>query len=876
MTGSPASPRLARARYSTLAALLGWLTLAPLLAASSFKISVEHDAAYRVSFEDLTAAGLAAASLESASLGLTCAGEGVPIWVADGGDGTLGPGDWFEFVGEHLRGEVSYFDEHSRYNVYVLASGAASPARMLEATTDAIATPSAEYRRRQHLEEDLLLLRLPASGSEDDELWYGAKLVFNAKKPYTRGIDLSDLAECPGCDSPHLTIALRGWSKPRVKPDPEMADHRVEVAWNGNHVATAEWNGTRPYRLDIPDLQAADLVRGQNVLELSVPRRRPEGASETLIDVSMLNWIEISYPRDNWVGEQAHLTLVAPAPAGRLRSKPGRELVAYGSGGSRSVAVATATPGESVFTLPPGESSWVVAASQALQAPAAVVFDQPSYLRDPQQQVDYIMITHRTLLAAIEPLADLHRSRGLEVEVVDLQDVYDEFHHGIAHPVAIRSFLQYAHETWQSPAPRFVLLVGDASWDARNARAEDSSYADWTYRPGEKARFSKNTSSPYAEDAELNRRGLVPTWDYATYEGHSASDNFFVAFAEDDSQPAMAIGRLPVVEPKEVAQIVAKALHYATAPEVGPWRRNALLITNESTRFQRQSDGLANQLAAAGFGSQKIYPASSETSNERHTERLIEAFDEGQLLVHFLGHGGRYIWRTGPPDIEKNHDLFTLEHLEQLTPGGRLPIVLSLTCYSAPFDHPNADSIGEKLLRLEGRGAIAVFAASWRNSPRPQWGQVLIEEMTRAGTTIGEAVMRAKQRIKSSMFVETYNLLGDPALPVALPTGKVALELSGLPDGPLHIQGEIGVADFDGEVLVEAVDDQGNVLTRSTFSVPTPDFALDLELGDELDRAQAILAYAWDTKRNVDAAGAFELDRAAESSDPESSTGTRP
>ncbi|MCB1579078.1 MAG: hypothetical protein KDI81_17550, partial [Xanthomonadales bacterium] len=61
----------------------------------------------------------------------------------------------------------------------------------------------------------------------------------------------------------------------------------------------------------------------------------------------------------------------------------------------------------------------------------------------------------------------------------------------------------------------------------------------------------------------------------------------------------------------------------------------------------------------------------------------------------------------------KNHDLFTLDDVSELKNGGRLPMVLSMTCYSAPFDNPTEDSIGERFLREAGKGAVAVFAASW-------------------------------------------------------------------------------------------------------------------------------------------------------------------
>jgi len=737
--------------------------------APSFKIYVEEDAAYQVGFEELAAAGLETDSLASASLGLTCAGKDVPIHVADGGDGIFGPGDRVEFVGQHLPGEGSYFNEHSRYNVYQLATAAVGAARMM--TTAGINARAVEgpatYRSEQHLEEDLLRLRLPAADGEAEELWYWAKMAFNAKEPTTRTVDLRDLARHLGQRTATLRVHLRGWSKPRAKPDPEMADHQVEAVWNGESVATAAWNGTQPYLLEIPGLGREQLLRGENLLQLSIPRRRSKADADALIDVVMLNWIEISYPRDEWIDGAAHLIL--ETPVGRLRSSPGRQLVVLGAGGSRSVAEPGEEPGEALFPVPEGERSFVVVGADAWKTPVAVTYDRPSHLRNGEQQADYIMIAHRTLLEAILPLAELHRSRGLAVEVVDLQDVYDEFNHGIAHPRAIRSFLRFASHSRQPPAPRFVLLVGDASWDARNARAKDWNYADWTYRPWERERFVKNTSYPYAEDAEFNRRGLVPTWSHSTREGTSASDNFFATLSGDDFRPDIAIGRLPVVTAEEVTGIVEKIVRYITAPEGGPWRRNVLLITNESTAFQRQSEKLAHRFEADGFVVDKVYPASREATNEHHSKRLVEAFDAGQLLVHFLGHGGRYIWRTGPPDLKKNHDLFTLEHLDQLAPSGRLPVVLSLTCYSAPFDHPNADSIGEKLLRLDGRGAIAVLAASWRNRPSPRWGQVLVDELTQPGTTVGEAVMRAKHRVESRLLVETYNLLGDPALPIALP-----------------------------------------------------------------------------------------------------------
>ncbi len=167
---------------------------------------------------------------------------------------------------------------------------------------------------------------------------------------------------------------------------------------------------------------------------------------------------------------------------------------------------------------------------------------------------------------------------------------------------------------------------------------------------------------------------------------------------------------------------------------------------------------------------------------------LRGAFDEGALLVHFFGHGGRYIWRTAAPDLASQRDLFDLSDVEALAPTSRLPLVLSMTCYSAPFDHPTADSIGEKLLREPAKGAVAVFAASWRNGPREEWSRHLLEELLQPGT-VGEALMRVKRKSNHLDLIRQYNLLGDPAMRLALPQFAAAPAAAAgptdLPDEPV-------------------------------------------------------------------------------------------
>ncbi|MEM7355709.1 MAG: C25 family cysteine peptidase [Acidobacteriota bacterium] len=830
---------------------------------------------YRVTFDELDPTGQLAEPVASDGLCLFQRGESVPIWVVDGGDGIFGPGDWFEFVGEQLAGEQRHYHEYSRWNVYQLKldrsfSHRINPRAPLNPQeVSSAGGESVSLRAKQHLEIDRLLVRI--GGFEFDpasppELWYWAKLSHIDSEASKITLDLSDLDPAA---STHVNLRLRffGLSHSDQVNPAENPDHRVDVALDGKPLASAEWSGRKGHLLTLPAIEASAWVAGRNELSVRVPRRQG-GRSGTIVDVVMLDWIEIDYPRTELVEKpQARLRLADAAPGDRvrLRAPHARRLVAYGDRGSRFATPGTggeAAAGELQFEAIEGETAYHVVVDGSFRSPAGIERDQPSQLAAQGQFADYLMIAHRSLLHAVAPLAELHRRRGLRVALIDVQDIYDEFNHGIVHPRAIRDFLRHAYRRWLKPAPRFVLLVGDASWDTKNATVDDANYANWTtfqlLQGGD--RFGVKDSEAYTDDAASNRRNLIPTWSFPALQGHSASDNWFVALNEDDPWPVMAIGRLPVTEPEEVRAIVDKTLRYVEQPQVGPWRRSSLWITNETRGFQQISDQLAVRAAERGLGLLKVYPLADEASNAAHQARLRQAFDDGQYLVHFFGHGGRFIWRTGPPDLEQNHDLFTLDDLEQLAPNDRLAIVLSMTCFSAPFDHPNADSIGEKFLRLPGRGAVGVLGASWRTKPSDEFSRVLVDELTQPGT-LGEAVLRAKQRIRDPSQVEPYNLLGDPALPLAVPRLQLKLTPNSKQRSGFEVEIEVGAPDFRGQAQIDWLSATGDTLDSQATPVHQPRFTMRFAGRPEaLDEVRAVRVYVWDPVTRLDGLGRLEIE----------------
>ena len=68
----------------------------------------------------------------------------------------------------------------------------------------------------------------------------------------------------------------------------------------------------------------------------------------------------------------------------------------------------------------------------------------------------------------VTSLVALRQGQGLRTAVVDIEDIFDEFGYGLVTPQAVKDFLTHAYGSWQSPAPQYVLLVGDTSYDYKD------------------------------------------------------------------------------------------------------------------------------------------------------------------------------------------------------------------------------------------------------------------------------------------------------------------------------------------------------------------------------------------------------------------------
>ncbi len=507
---------------------------------------------------------------------------------------------------------------------------------------------------------------------------------------------------------------------------------------------------------------------------------------------------------------------------------------------------------------------------------------------------DWLAIAVAGCADALAPLAAHRESQGLKAKVVRLEDVFDGFSAGNFDPRAIRRFLERAAAAWK-PAPRYVLLVGDAGYDV-----------DWLRPAG--------LSLPTA---------LVDTYD----NGASGSDNWFVAFAGDRVLPDLAIGRFPVSEPAAVKQLVERTIAHETRSPYGPWRRKLSFVAGVG-RFGDVIDRAIEDLALrifndyipqgyelnmtyANAGSPYLYVPS------KITDKVIERLNEGAALLNYTGHGGR----AGFDDLDwqrKKYPIFESTDVPRVKCGERRPVVFITACWTGCFDYPAEESVGEQLFEHAG-GAAAVFASS--RVSHPYANAVLSKELVaslfgaegpkRLGDVVVEAkrlMMTAKDEYRTLiaqnalMFLadpilmarllqddaHLYSLLGDPALLMPFPKGKIALEAVGqaIAGKPLTVKGKTdGLADGKAVVTFEIqrkqirgdlepleLDKPGyekrvaknyeianeKVVARKEVKVAGGAFEAVLELPDDLLYTKHyVKAYAWND--GGDALGSVEV-----------------
>ncbi len=658
------------------------------------KLSVRHDGFYRVSGADLSNAGLNLKA-DSEKLQLYADGRQVPIKVATDKQGLIAS---VEFYG------VGLDTAETDARVYWLVAGREAGLRITQVKGSGFATTATSFLSTVERRDSTVYFSSLRNGEKEN--FFGAVI---AGEPVEQSLALPNVEATAGGQAT-IEVALQGVT---------ALQHRVWAYINGTFAGELVFDGQSQGQAKFT-LQQSQLREGDNQLRLA-PQEGPG-------DVSLVDFVRVSYWHRFAVDGNA-LRLTAT----------GRQAVTVSGFTTAAVRVFDVTEADAVEELaaqveqqegnysatfaPPraGERKLLVLADEKAERPAGVAQNQASDLRGKNNAAAFVIITRRDFFPAFDRLAQLRASRGFKSELIDVEDIYDEFSFGNKTAQAVKDFLQYAKTSWKT-GPRFVLLGADSSFDPKNYLG----LGDWDIAP-----------------SKLIDTGLMET----------ASDDWLADF-NDDGLPELAVGRLPVRSAEEAAAAVAKIISYEGASP----SEEVLLVADANDGFD--FEGANKELRA-------LIPTSLRVNEidrggldaETARGRLMEAINRGQKVVNYTGHGSVDLWRG---------NLLTSEDASLMENRTRPSLFIMMTCLNGYSNDPALESLAESLMKAEG-GAIAVWSSSGMTDPGEQAAmnravyRLIFGESGRT-MTIGEMFGKAKAEVSDADVRRTWILIGDPMM----------------------------------------------------------------------------------------------------------------
>ncbi|MFI1745296.1 type IX secretion system sortase PorU [Thalassobellus sediminis] len=435
------------------------------------------------------------------------------------------------------------------------------------------------------------------------------------------------------------------------------------------------------------------------------------------------------------------------------------------------------------------------------------------------QDVDYIIVSPNSLLSQAERLAEINRKQyGLNVKVIGLDEIYNEFSTGNQDVGAIRNMVKYVYDNASVPENRikYLCLFGDGSFD----------YKD---------RIQNNTN-------------IVPSWySYGSFNltNSFVSDDFYGMMDDNEGTMAtsnkldIAVGRMLVDSPQQAKEMVDKVESYYVKEALGSWRNNFVVVSDDVDKdwegiLQQTTDNVGNLVTqeksfmnVVKIHSDAFKQESSAGGNRypKVNTELANAIDNGALVVNYFGHGGE--------DGLAQERILLKPDVQGLRNFYKLNCFVTVTCEFTKFDNPFRQTAGEFTYWNKQAGAIGLitttrqifvnFAITFNNT----LGQYLFSYSDNDNyqdyeyPSMAEALMLTKNDpfISSNSQRRLVFFIGDPAMKLAI--SKPNIRLTKINDIPIAQSTDTLKALSYIKLAGEVTDISGNVLNNYTGTLST-------------------------------------------------------
>ncbi len=726
-----------------------------------YKIYLKNKGVYRITFDQLIANGVPIqGGVQSSALELINEGNQIPIELSDGGDGIFNSGDYFQFVGFPLtpspNSRINIYNNSNVYWFSYQSDTLSARYHTIDGYPVSYSSTVQKTINTLHYEKDSLYEPLGHSNNLNLDHWYWAQVIGN-QGHVTKVFDgLFPLPSNFATEEHYLKVKVNMTGMTVFNCSP---DHNVNIGITGQPIGSVSWDGQSNKTFEKQVYVSSDSIRLYSDANFVNVTTKGLVCDPSQSDEIRVNWFDLEYYRYNITNGDNFIFESNPEQNGKIVFQVWQwqrdNIKVYIPSRSKIINNAKILNDQFksvlfVDTLDQ-RTEYFCASSDYYLSPDSIKGRNSSDLRNPSNGADYIIITRHDFMNAAQRLAELRRNQypdssitNPRVMIVDVDQIYDEFSYGMLNPQSLRDFVSYAFQNWVQPAPAYVVLFGDMSHDYRHILAD-------------------------------SRPDFIPSIPfYADTYGEAQSDNLIVSVAGNDLVPDLAIGRMSCETPEEADILMDKLENYPEDPGK-EWKKDIMLAASGVTmddEIHMHFNEAANRLAQSflipnGFHPSRVYNYPLTAADSMYLgggPQIRSEIDQGVILGNYYGHGGGYQW-----DL-----IFTNDDIQQLNNPGRLPVIVSVTCYTAHFD--DQDVFGEQFNKLPGKGSIGFFG----NTVLTYWplgayiDDALFKEIfTNRIYTIGKAILVAKGKIGgggySGQQVALLTYLGDPGMKLALP-----------------------------------------------------------------------------------------------------------
>ncbi|HED38414.1 MAG TPA: hypothetical protein ENI76_09270, partial [Ignavibacteria bacterium] len=735
------------------------------------KLGVASDGVYRISKQDLINLNISTLSIDPRNFNLFYKGKTIPIFVKGEADGSFDNNDYIEFFGRKNWGDKyretstepepykNYLNLYSDTTIYWLTwDPSLSPNRIdsLQQFANLPQDTIKYYNEVVHYERDHWLdYSIPSLVDRQNPEWltnetwvWGQQGVGTVNRTFT----VSDVYPNSNAEAFYKiqSFASNGFIDAHkiglsINNDPTVYDSSAFNKYQ-QRVVKASFNSNL-------------LNGGNNILKtISFP-------TNTTINSIAYDWYEVEYPRYlKAINDSLKFKFDEQANSGfkyiKVTNIDSGNIILYKfSSGLKRITNYTINQNTLVFadTVKRGDAYYLISKNK-IQKPKFYYTKKFNNLAGNNIQAEYILITHpKFIQKSIEYLSFIQSHYNVVTKLINVFDIYDQYNYGFFSPKPIRESLHSAFLNWKSPKPKYVFLVGDATYD-----------------------YYGNKTKYFSAPEQIN---YVPSF------GHPVSDTWFTIWNSTGAPiPQMYISRLPVNSIEEFDRYFAVHKNYVNKP-YNEFNKKYLLF---SSGVNNNPNELATLKSANDYVDTVIVSPAPTSGIVRHlykmtnpirnfgpytNEQIKKYIGEGGVFISYIGHSGVQIWDNG---------ISSPVQLKNI--NGNHSLISDWGCSTGKFAEPDIKAFSELFITGPDGGAINYngnsslgFTSTAISFPKIFYSKILNEGFTNVAEAHALSKIDLIQQYGANdvnkIFVLTNTLFGDPIVSLKVPS-KPNLKIS--------------------------------------------------------------------------------------------------